>query len=89
MDDCFIGQFPGPAICIPAAPDVHEGLGQIQALTMYPQTINNNDDNDALNVFVPGADSVDQTLDEPPSLRFRGGRGIFCFFCIKNPSRLP
>ena len=46
VDDCFIGHFPGLAICIPAAPDVHEGLGQIQASTMYPQTIDNNDDND-------------------------------------------
>ena len=31
MDDCFTGQSPGSAISIPAAPDVHEGLGQIQA----------------------------------------------------------
>ena len=31
MDDCFTGQSPGNAISIPAAPDVHEGLGQIQA----------------------------------------------------------
>jgi len=31
VDDCFTGQSPGSAISIPAAPDVHEGLGQIQA----------------------------------------------------------
>ena len=31
LDDCFTGQSPGSAISIPAAPDVHEGLGQIQA----------------------------------------------------------
>ena len=31
MDDCFTGQPPGNAISIPAVPDVHEGLGQIQA----------------------------------------------------------
>ena len=31
MDDCFTGQPPGNAISIPAAPDVHEGPGQIQA----------------------------------------------------------
>ena len=31
VDDCFTGQSPGNAISIPAAPDVHEGLGQIQA----------------------------------------------------------
>ena len=30
VDDCFTGQSPGSAISIPAAPDVHEGLGQIQ-----------------------------------------------------------
>ena len=31
VDDCFTGPSPGSAISIPAAPDVHEGLGQIQA----------------------------------------------------------
>ena len=31
VDDCFTGQSPGSAISIPAAPDVHEALGQIQA----------------------------------------------------------
>ena len=31
MDDCCTVQSPGNAISIPAAPDVHEGLGQIQA----------------------------------------------------------
>ena len=31
VDDCFTGQPPGSAISIPAAPDVHDGLGQIQA----------------------------------------------------------
>ena len=31
VDDCFTGQSPGNAISIPAAPDVHEGLSQIQA----------------------------------------------------------
>ena len=31
VDDCFTGHSPGSAISIPAAPDVHEGLGQIQA----------------------------------------------------------
>ena len=31
VDDCFTGQSPGSAISIPVAPDVHEGLGQIQA----------------------------------------------------------
>ena len=31
VDDCFTGQSPGSAISIPAAPDVHEGLGQSQA----------------------------------------------------------
>ena len=31
VDDCFTGQSPGNAISIPAAPDVHEGLAQIQA----------------------------------------------------------
>ena len=31
VDDCFTGQSPGSATSIPAAPDVHEGLGQIQA----------------------------------------------------------
>ena len=31
MDDCFTWQSPGNAISIPAAPDVHEWLGQIQA----------------------------------------------------------
>ena len=31
LDDCFTGQSPGSAISIPAAPDVHEGLSQIQA----------------------------------------------------------
>ena len=31
VDDCFTGQSPGSAIFIPAAPDVHEALGQIQA----------------------------------------------------------
>ena len=30
VDDCFTGQSPGNAISIPAAPDVHEWLGQIQ-----------------------------------------------------------
>ena len=35
MDDCFTGQSPGNAISIPAAPDVHEGLGQIQASAPY------------------------------------------------------
>ena len=42
----FHSAIPRPCHLYTAAPDVHEGLGQIQALTMYPQTINNNDDND-------------------------------------------
>ena len=31
VDDCFTGQSPGNGISIPAAPDAHEWLGQIQA----------------------------------------------------------
>ena len=31
VDDCFTGQSPGNAVSIPAAPDVHEWLGEIQA----------------------------------------------------------
>ena len=31
VDHCFAGHQPGNAIAVPAAPDVHEGLGQIQA----------------------------------------------------------
>ena len=31
MDDCCTGQPAGSAISIPAAPDVHEGRGEIQA----------------------------------------------------------
>ena len=35
MDDFFTGQSPGNAISIPAAPDVHEELGQ--SFTSKPQ----------------------------------------------------
>ena len=35
VDDCFIGQSSGNAISIPAPPDVHEWLGQIQAAAPY------------------------------------------------------